>query len=280
MQAVRSRWKIPHTAIARLRPERTMPETEIRTSISHHEAGTVAWLSVDNRSKLNVVGRELICTLREVLERLADDQALRALVLRGAGSRAFIGGADIREMVQLDERSAREFITSLHGLCHRLRDFPVPTLARIEGFCLGAGMEIAASCDLRAASNESKFGMPEVRVGIPSVIEAALLPRLVGWGRACELVLTGNIFDAAEAYEMGFVQRLVPAAELDDAVNRWIDSILAAGPEAIRSQKELLKQWARLDLDAAIDAGVDFFSAAYRTEEPRQMMRSFLDARP
>ena len=256
-----------------------MPDTGIRTSISHHDAGTVAWLSVDNQSKLNVVGRDLIRTLTDALDRLAKDQELRALVLRGAGSRAFIGGADSREMVELDDPSARKFITALHGLCHRLRDFPVPTLARIDGFCLGAGMEIAASCDLRAASDDAKFGMPEVRVGIPSVIEAALLPRLVGWGRACELVLTGDIFGATKAYDMGFVQRLVPAAELDDAVNRWLGSILAAGPGAIRSQKELLKRWARLDLDSAIDAGVDFFSAAYRTEEPRQMMRSFLNAR-
>ena len=256
-----------------------MTNPRIRTRIAEHDAGTVAWLSVDNQSKLNVVGRELIRALSDALDGLGDDRGLRALVLRGAGARAFIGGADIREMAQLNDRSARKFIRALHGLCQRLRDFPVPTLARIEGFCLGAGMEIAASCDLRAASNDSKFGMPEVRVGIPSVIEAALLPRLVGWGRTCELVLTGDILDAAEAYEMGFVQRLVPAAELDDAVNRWLGSILAAGPEAIRGQKALLKRWARLDLDAAIDAGVDFFSAAYRTGEPHQMMSSFLDAR-
>ena len=113
---------------------------------------------------------------------------LRALILTGAGDRAFIGGADINEMVELDQESARIFITHLHEACTALRNLPVPVIARISGYCLGAGLEVAASCDLRIASEHSSFGMPEVRVGIPSVIEAALLPdSSAGKGRPVDL---------------------------------------------------------------------------------------------
>ena len=256
-----------------------MGDPAVRVRIRDRPGGPVAWVSIDNQAKLNVLGRELCRQLSATLGRLEANRSIRALVLRGAGSQAFIGGSDIREMADLDAASARTFILDLHGLCRRLRDFPVPTLARIEGYCLGAGMEVAASCDLRAASTDSQFGMPEVRVGIPSVIEAALLPRLVGWGRTRELVLTGDIVSAQAALDMGFIQRLVPPAELDEAIDGWLESILSAGPVAIRDQKELFRWWERVDLARAIKEGVGFFSRAYRTDEPKRMMRAFLDAR-
>ena len=256
-----------------------MTAPTVHSRIEKHPGGPVAWLSVDNPAKLNVVDGKLIRQFSAILDRLIESRTLRALVVCGEGNRAFIGGADIGEMVTFDCDSARAFITELHGLCRRLRGFPVPTLARIDGYCLGAGMEIAASCDLRAASAGSRFGMPEVRVGIPSVIEAALLPRLLGWGRTRELVLTGDIIDADAAHAMGFVQRLVPATELDGAINGWLHSILSAGPMAIRNQKALLRRWDQLDLKSAIEAGIDFYAAAYRTGEPNRMMRAFLDAK-
>ena len=255
------------------------PQPSIHARIEDCAAGHVARLSVDNRSKLNIVGTDLIAQLNQTLDRLSNDATLRALVLSGEGDRAFIGGANIREMVLFDRDSARTFITDLHGLCRRLRHFPVPTLARIDGYCLGAGMEIAASCDLRAATMRAKFGMPEVRVGIPSVIEAAVLPRLVGWGKARELVLTGDIVDAAAAQSMGFLEKLVAPEALDDAIEGWLDSILASGPFSIRDQKALIMRWEELDLDDAIEAGIDCYANAYQTDEPRRMMQAFLDSK-
>ena len=251
--------------------------SNVHTHIDNHSGGRIARLSVDNQAKLNILGSKLIGELNIGLDQLSADATIRALVLTGEGSRAFIGGADIREMVAFDESSARAFITALHGLCRRLREFPVPTLARIDGYCLGAGMEIAASCDLRAATTKANFGMPEVQVGIPSVIEAAVLPQLVGWGKARELVLTGDIIDAAEAHAIGFIERLVAPNELDAAIDRWLDSIVAAGPAAIRDQKTLIRRWEQLDLDSAIAAGIDTYAMSYRTDEPRRMMQAFLD---
>ena len=251
----------------------------VRSHVAHCENGSVAYLCIDNRATLNVVNGDLVRQLSESIDVLATDTEVRALVLSGAGTRAFIGGADIREMVHFDEESACSFITNLHGLCRRLRDCPMPTVARIDGYCLGAGMEIAASCDLRAATTRARFGMPEVRVGIPSVIEAALLPHLVGWGRARELLLTGDIIDAESAHAMGFVQRLAEPDDLDSAIDAWLGSIRAAGPSAIRAQKELLNLWEQLELEEAIEAGIGFFTDAYQTEEPRRMMGNFLDAK-
>ena len=257
-----------------------MSKCTIHIARSEYPAGTVVRLSVDNQRKLNVLDSGLVRLLIERLGQLASDQSVRAVVLTGDGERAFIGGADIRELAGFEPDTARKFITSLHELCLRLREHPVPTIARINGYCLGGGMEIAASCDLRVASANARFGMPEVRVGIPSVIEAALLPRIIGAGRARDLVLTGDIISADDAYSMGFVRRPVALGDLDGAVEQCLASVLAAGASAIRDQKALFKHWDAASLEDAIDASVDFFANAYRTPEPKRMMQSFLSDKP
>ena len=150
-------------------------------------------------------------------------------------------------------------------------------IARINGFCFGSGMEIAACADMRAAADHAKFGMPETRFGIPSGMEASVLPRLIGWGKACELVLTGDHIDAEEAYRIGYLERLVPMAELDDAVERWIESLLACGPRAVRIQKRLIIDWDRMSPTDGARAGMQAYVDAYRTDEPKRMMTAFVN---
>lgn len=157
----------------------------------------VAHVTIDNPRRANCLGSALMRRFQARLAELADDAALHALVLTGAGGRAFVGGADIDEMAGLDVEGARAFITQVHRCCEAVRRFPAPVIARIDGVVLGAGLELAAACDLRVASDHARFGMPEVHLGIPSVVEAALMPHLVGWGRARELLLLGETFDAA-----------------------------------------------------------------------------------
>jgi enoyl-CoA hydratase/carnithine racemase len=152
----------------------------------------------------------------------------------------------------------------------------VPVIARIRGFALGGGLELAAACDLRVAAEDARFGMPEVRVGIPSVIEAALLPLLIGWGRARRLLLTGETIDAATAERWGLVERLVPAADLDAAVEDWVAALLACGPDAIRAQKRLIADWERLPLAEAVARGIESLADAYAGDEPGRMMAAFL----
>src|SRR6201996_5490932 len=146
-------------------------------------------------------------------------------------------------MGTLDPLKARDFLTTIHQACKVLRDLPVPVIARVNGFCLGAGLEVMAACDMHIASDNAVFGMPEVKVGLPSVVEAALLPQLIGWGRTKLLLYTGDNIDAETALTWGLVEKVVPAAELDAALDKWVTSIVESGPKAIRLQKELIREW-------------------------------------
>lgn len=236
----------------------------------------IALVTVDNRTKLNCLSTPLIVELARAFAKLSDDAGLRAVVLTGAGDRAFIGGADLNELGALCADSARLFITRLHRACKAIRDCPVPVIGRVNGFCLGAGLEVAASCDFRASVETARFGMPEVVMGLPSVIEAALLPGLIGWGRTREMLLTGATYSAAEALAIRFVEKVVPAAELDAAIEPWLAAIHHAKPAAVRAQKALIARWERVSLQEGIYAGIDALSDAYKTGEPQAAIAAFL----
>ena len=238
----------------------------------------VAYLTLDHRTKLNTLNAALMREVIAAMAALARRDDLRCAVLAGAGGRAFIGGADIREMAAVTSPSEAEaFIRLVHGVCDAMRALPVPVIARIEGFCLGAGLEVAASCDMRIAAAGAHFGMPEVRVGIPSVVEAALQPGLIGWGRTRRLLLLAETLDAATMESWGFLEHLVPEAALDGAVEAAVGMILEAGPAAIRAQKALIRQWEGLPVDAAIAAGITAFAASFAGQEPRRMLGGFLE---
>ncbi|HEX5326394.1 MAG TPA: enoyl-CoA hydratase [Acetobacteraceae bacterium] len=243
------------------------------------EPSGIATLTIDNSARLNIVNRRVLRALIDAAEALTALPELRVVVLRGAGDRAFIGGADIAEMASLDTATARGFITEVHRACDVFRCMPVPVIARIQGYALGAGLEIAAACDLRVASDDARFGMPEVRVGIPSVVEAALLPGLIGWGRTRRLLLTGEMIDAAQALAWGLVEEVTRPDALDPAVAKLADAILAAGPRAVRLQKELIRQWEDLPVAEAVARGIDCFVRSWETDEPAGMMGSFLERR-
>jgi enoyl-CoA hydratase len=235
------------------------------------EGGRLGRLTIDNAGKLNSLNRALMGEIVEGAAALAADPRLRLVILTGAGGRAFVGGADIAEIAALDHASARDFITMVHRCCDAFRRLPVPVIARIDGWALGAGLELACACDLRVATERSKFGMPEVRVGIPSVVEAALLPRLIGQGRARRLLLTGETIGAAEALAWGLIDVMAPDAGLEGAVDALAASILAAGPHAVRLQKSLILEWEELPTAAAITRGIDCFIRAFDTDEPARM---------
>jgi len=241
------------------------------------ELGRIAQITLDNVEKLNVVNTPLIKKLTAAIERFYNDDKLRVMILTGAGDRAFIGGVDINEMVRFNTSSAKAFITLLHGACNAIRNLKVPVIARISGYCLGGGLEVAAACDLRIATEDSTFGMPEVNVGVPSVIEAALLPRLMGWGKACELVYTGRSISAAEALSWGLVERVVTREQLEHGVMEWVEEILNSGPQAIRLQKALIRHWETLPVDQAIEKGIEIFWHAFQTDEPRKFMAKFIE---
>ncbi|MEO1960435.1 MAG: glycogen/starch/alpha-glucan family phosphorylase, partial [Paracoccus sp. (in: a-proteobacteria)] len=184
---------------------------------------------------------------------------------------------DLDQLAGLDPDSGRKFITQLHHATAAIRALPVPIIGRLRGFCLGAGLELAAACDFRVADDTFVMGMPEVKVGLPSVIEAALLPRLIGWGRTCWLLYRGDAIDAATALEWGLVENVAPAAALDAAIAETVDRIMANGPVGMRLQKKLMRDWERLSLDDRIKAGIDSLSNAFGDGEPGARMAEFLD---
>lgn len=239
----------------------------------------VARLTIDHAAKANSLSRELMTQMIEALKRLAADESLRVLVVTGAGGKSFIGGANVDEMAAVDKEGAREFITLVHRTCDAVRRVPVPTIARIEGHTLGAGLEFAAACDIRIASEGSVFAMPEVRLGIPSVVEAVLLPRLIGWGKTRLLLLTGRSIDAMTALAWGLVEETAEASRLDAAIDRCVAEILESGPEAVRLQKKLIDSWMDSDTDAAIAASIGEFAGACAGTERRDLMREHLEAR-
>jgi enoyl-CoA hydratase/carnithine racemase len=237
----------------------------------------VVTLTICNAGSLNILGSSVTDDVRAGLEQLASDASIRVLVLAGQSGKSLIGGADIKEMATLDQASAEAFITRLANLCEAVRAFPAPVVARMPGWCLGGGLEVAAACDIRVAAHDAKFGMPEVRVGIPSVIHAALLPGLIGWGRTRWLLLTAETIDAPTALAWGLVDAVAPEGDLDAAVERTVASLLACGPEALRAQKALLRQWEDLPLKEAVAVSVGAFGRAFLTDEPKRMMQEFVN---
>lgn len=248
----------------------------VTVDVDERPQGRVARVTMENPGRLNAGSPALIAALTAAFKDLAGDDGLRCAVLTGAGDRAFMAGADIAWLNGMTPETGRGFITSLHQASAAIRALPVPVIGRLRGYCLGGGLELAAACDFRAGDDSLVIGMPEVRVGLPSVIEAALLPGLIGWGKTREMLLTGGNYDAKAAQAMGFVEQMVSAEDLDATVDGWVDQIAANGPTAVRSQKALIAKWEQLQLDAAIEAGIEHFADAYLTDEPQRMMASFL----
>jgi len=240
------------------------------------EQGRIARITFNNPSKRNALGLAGKERLIDLMATIKHDESLRAVVITGAGDRSFVGGTNLAEMKDFDLNAAEASSTKTHRMCDAVRQCPVPVIARINGYCFGSGMELAACADMRVGVRGAKFGMPEVRFGIPSGMEASVLPRLIGWGKACELVLTGDHIDAEEAYRIGYLERLVDHDGLDAAVESWLDSLLRGGPKAIRIQKRLIMDWDRMGVTDGARAGVQAYVESYRSDEPNRLMNAFL----
>jgi enoyl-CoA hydratase/carnithine racemase len=217
--------------------------------------GQVARIFLNRPEKANALDSPTLEALRGALRALAADRSLRAVVLGGRG-RSFCGGADREELETLTAETARAFVTRIHDVCQAIREAPLPVVARLHGAVIGAGLEIAAACDLRVAAEGTKFAMPEVRLGIPSVVEAALLPRLMGSGRAAWLVLTGEAIDTGRALAWGLIE------EVGDE-EKVVKTLLAADREALRMQKQLLQLWDEASLATSVAASIERFARAH-----------------
>src|SRR6185503_9271570 len=231
--------------------------------------GTVARIFLNRPEKANALNSAMLLALADAVHSV-EPSGPRVVVIAGRG-RNFCGGADAAELKALVPATAGAFVEKIHQVCKAIRALPVPVVARLHGAVIGAGLEIAAACDLRVAANGTRFAMPEVRLGIPSVVEAALLPRLMGSGRAAWLVLTGEAIDAERAYAWGLVEEV--ADELDRTVGRVVQSLVAADRQALWQQKQLLQFWEEAPLARSIDASLERFAEAYAGGVPPALRR-------
>lgn len=258
----------------------------VLTSLSSRPSGIVATLTVSNPGRLNSLNTKVLTAFISALSSLAQTPYLRCVIITGApclgNAQAFSGGADISELSSFTHAAAgREFITRLHLACKAIRDLPVPVVARVNGHALGAGLLLMAAADLRITTSDSTFGMPEVRRGVPSTVESAELPSIVGAGRARRLLILGDNISALTAESWGLVDRVVEPAGLDNAVEEWVQQLLEAGPSALAGQKRLMNVWEQVPLQEAVTAGVWEFGKAFEDEgtkeaEGTKMMNAFL----
>ena len=238
----------------------------------------LAVVTFNRPDKRNAIDQTMVNELHDALDGLVMDGEAEACVFTGAGDKAFVGGADI---AQLRERDALDALKTINAaLFGKIEALPFPTIAAIRGYCLGGGCELALCCDLRVAGEGAKFGQPEVALGIiPAAGGTQRLPRLVGLGRAKELVLTGRTIDALEAERIGLVNRVVPDEEVLDAAKGLARQILAHGALAVRLAKLNLNNSARTGQDSGLLLEQVSQAVLFDSEEKRRRMTEFLEKR-
>ena len=239
----------------------------------------VSVLTINRPDKRNALNQATCDEILHALDALRSSPDSRVLVVTGAGDKAFIAGADIGEF---EGRTALTQRVNMKGrrIFDAVEDFPKPVIAMINGFCLGGGMEFALACDVRIASETAKLGQPEINLGIiPGGGGTQRLTRLVGEGKAMELILTGDLIEAAEAKTLGLVNDVVPAAGLSSRVMTLAGRIAEKSPIALRMAKEAVKNAARMNLREGLDREIDLFSITFGSEDKAEGVRAFLEKR-
>jgi enoyl-CoA hydratase len=242
--------------------------------------GAVTLLVLDN-PPLNLVTGEMMERLDAALDDITRDETVRAVVLTGAGTRAFCAGSDVKEFESLAGRVAKGKLLYEKYVYRKLAELPVPTIAAIEGDALGGGLELALCCDLRLAGASARLGMPEVRLGvIPGSGGTQRLPAVVGPARAKELILVGELISAERAEQIGLVNAVAPAGEALAAATAVAEQIAARGPFAVREAKRLIERARDLDLDAGLAAELDASDRVFSSADMLEGARAFLTKRP
>jgi enoyl-CoA hydratase len=241
----------------------------------------VATVTLNRPKVLNALNKALIRELGEVFATLAQDDAIRVILLRGAGGKAFAAGADIGELAEADGAAGRQMAESTQRIFRRIETLGKPVIACIGGFALGGGCELAMACTLRLASEAARLGQPEIKLGlIPGYGGSQRLPRLVGRGAALMMLLTGAMVDAAEALRIGLVDEVIAADKLHDRATELARQIAAMPPLAVAAAIEAVDRGADLPLDQAVALEAEIFGRLCGTQDKREGTLAFLEKRP
>jgi enoyl-CoA hydratase len=250
------------------------------TTLLFDLADGIARITINRPDKLNALNATVIAELDEAVTRIGTDAAVRGVILTGAGPKAFVAGADIGEIVGQGAMDGRTRSLTGQAMMRRLERCGKPVIAAVNGFALGGGCELAMACHLRIASESAKFGQPEVKLGIgPGYGATVRLPRLVGRGRALELLLTGQMIEAQEAWRIGLVNRVIPADRLLAESEQLLRTILENGPLAIRACLEAVDAGFGMSLDDALLFEANYFGLLSATADMQEGTRAFLDKR-
>lgn len=242
--------------------------------------GELTLLELDNQP-LNLVTAEMTRQLDQTLDELAADDTIRAVILAGAGERAFCAGSDVKEFTELAGRVAQGKLLLEKLVYRKVAELPMPTIAAIDADALGGGLELALCCDIRIAAEGARLGMPEVRLGVlPGSGGTQRLPRVVGPARAKQMILVGELIDAAEAERIGLVNQVVPPGQARAAAMEMGSKIAARGPLAVREAKRLIDRALDLDLDAGMAAELDASHRVFSSQDMLEGARAFFEKRP
>lgn len=244
------------------------------------DADRVRTVTVNRPKSLNALNRQVFEELTDVFERVADDRDIRVVVIKGAGGRAFVAGADIKEFNAMTPAEAEAKSWQGMRLYDLMRRLPKPVVASIDGYALGGGMLLAMACDVRVAAETATFGYPEIRLGIfPGTGGTVLLDRMIGPAAARGICLLGELFPAARAYELGLVNRLVPAEELAAATDAVAATLAGYSPVAVRELKSVLNASQERDFEAARVAEVAAYGRCFSSDDRKEGVRAFIEKR-
>lgn len=240
----------------------------------------VAVVTISREKSLNALNSETLAELKECFENIAGRKDVRVLILTGAGKKAFVAGADISEMVNATPAEGRQMAKLAKEAFLLIETMPQVTIAAVNGYALGGGCEISMACDIRIASDNAKFGQPEVGLGIlPGFGGTQRLARLVGKGRAKELIFTCDQIDAQEAYRIGLANKVVPQDELLDTCKAMAEKIMSKGSYAISLAKEAINTGLDTDLSSGLSLEADLFGLSFSTADKKEGMTAFLEKR-
>jgi len=249
-------------------------------TLIYEKKDDIGILTVNRPDKMNAISNELTSELSSLLDELEKDDKLRVLVITGAGDKAFVAGADIQELVDRDARMGRRVSRERQEIFSRIENLPVPVIAAVNGYALGGGLELALACNIRVCSEKAQFGAPEVKLGIiPGDGGTQRLPRLVGLGRAMEMILSGDFIDAQEAYRIGLVNRVVPPEELMKAAMELAQKIASRPPLAVRYAKEAVNRSQEGDAASGFALESYLHALTCTTEDKKEGVAAFLEKR-
>ena len=251
------------------------------TNVLLEKKGNIAVATINRPKALNALNSAVVADLDEMIVQIMADEEIRALVITGSGEKAFVAGADIGEMSTLTKAEGEAFGKLGNDVFRRLEKLPIPTIAAVNGYALGGGCEISMSCDIRIAADNAVFGQPECGLGIiPGFGGTQRLARLIGKGRAKELIFTCDRIDAQEAYRIGLANQVVPAGELMDACRKTAEKILSKGSYAVSLAKSVINAGQDMDLSNGLKMEADAFGFTFSTHDKREGMTAFLEKRP